>query len=311
MTGPIVECVPNFSEGRDPAAVDAIAKAVGQGSGVALLGRTMDPDHNRCVFTLAGDPDAVAAAAVRAVAAAVERIDLNRHRGVHPRLGAADVVPFVPVRGASLEDCVRLARRVAGEIWQTLGVPCYFYEAAALRPERVRLENVRRGGFEGVREAVRIDPSRRPDIGGPELHPTAGACIVGARRFLIAFNVDLRTGDIAVARQIAAAVRESSGGLPAVKALGLPLASRGLTQVSMNLTDIERTPLHAAFEAVRQTAAKLGVEVAGSEIVGLVPRAAVERAAAYFLGCGNFHSGAVLENRLAEALPAGAPDGER
>ena len=299
----IVECIPNFSEGRDPSVVDGIVAAIERGPGVGILGRTMDPDHNRSVVTFAGPPDAVAAAAVRGIAKAVETIDLTRHEGVHPRLGAADVVPFVPVRGVSLEDCVQLAERVAEEIWSALGVPSYFYEAAARRPERIRLENVRRGQFEGIREEVRRDPSRQPDIGGPELHATAGACIIGARKFLVAFNVNLATADVATARRIASTVRESSGGLPAVKALGLSLRSRGQAQVSMNLTDIDRTPVHAAFEAVRQAAEALGTSVASSEIIGLIPTAAVDRAAEFYLKCENFTPAAVLENRIAEVLP--------
>ena len=302
MARRLIECVPNFSEGRNRDVVDQIADAIAGGGSVAILGRTMDPDHNRCVITFAGTPDAVIAAALRGVAVAVDRIDLNRHSGVHPRLGAADVIPFVPVSGVSIDECVGIARRAGLEIWRTLGVPVYFYEAAATRPERIRLENVRRGGWEAIRVATLNDPAQRPDIGGPELHPTAGACIVGAREFLIAFNVNLRSGDVTVAQRIARAIRESSGGLRYVKALGLPLESRRQVQVSMNLTNFEKTPLHVVMEAVRAEARKHGVEIAGTEIIGLVPKAAIERAAEFYLDCENFSPELVIENRLIDAL---------
>jgi glutamate formiminotransferase len=230
------------------------------------------------------------------IAVAVERIDLRQHQGVHPRMGAADVVPFVPLEGATLEDCVAIARRTGEEVWKRLGVPVYFYEAAALNPDRRLLENCRRGGFE--------NPKIAPDLGGPALHPSAGACIIGARKLLIAFNINLQTGDVAVAREIARKIRTSSGGMPFVKALGLPLAGRGLAQVSMNLTDFEQTPLHVVFDAVRQEAAARGVEIVGSEIIGLVPKKALEDAAAHYLKCENFESGLVLENRLERARRA-------
>jgi glutamate formiminotransferase len=303
----VIECVPNFSEGRRKNVVDGIADAIASGPGVAVLGRSMDPDHNRSVITFAGAPGAVIAGAIRGVSKAVECIDLNRHSGVHPRLGAADVVPFVPVSGVSLEDCIEIAHQAGSEIWRTLGVPVYFYEAAAKRPERVRLENVRRGGWESIREAVLRDPARRPDIGGPELHPTAGACIVGARKFLIAFNVNLRTDELAVAQRIAQSIRESSGGMRCVKALGLALESRRQVQVSMNLTDFEQTPLHAVVEAVRAEAAKQNVEIAGTEIIGLVPKTVLERAAEFYLMLENFAPDLVLENRLVALLQLALP----
>ena len=297
MTGALIECVPNFSEGRDPEKVGAIVEAI-RSAGAAVLGQTSDPDHNRSVVTFAGHPDAVAEAAFRGVARAVDLIDLRTHHGVHPRLGAADVVPFVPVREASMQDCIRVAERIGERVWRELGVPVYLYEAAARRPDRVRLEDVRRGQFEGVREEVRTNPARVPDFGGAELHPTAGASIVGARNFLVAFNVNLATSDVSIARQIARSVRASSGGLPHVKAMGVLLASRGLAQVSMNLTDFETTPLHRVYTAVAQEAARLGVGIAGSEIIGLVPRRALEQVAEAFLRLENFRTGMVLENRL-------------
>jgi glutamate formiminotransferase len=292
----VIECVANFSEGRDRATVAAIEDAIASAAGVVVLRSEMDTDHNRSVITFVGPPDAVAEGALRGIEIAVERIDLRKHAGVHPRMGAADVVPFVPLEGATLADCAAIARRMGEQVWERFKVPVYFYEAAALSPERRLLENCRRGGFENPRLA--------PDIGGPELHPSAGACIIGARKLLIAFNVNLRTDDVQVAREIARTIRASSGGLPFVKALGLPLSERGLVQVSMNLTDFEQTPLHHVFDAVRREAAARGVAIAGSEIIGLMPKKALEDAAAHYLQCENFESGLVLENRLAKALRA-------
>jgi glutamate formiminotransferase len=297
----IVECVPNFSEGRDASAVDAIADAVASTPGAFLLARESDPDHNRSVITFAGTPEGVAAAAVRAIEQAVLRIDLTRHEGVHPRIGAADVVPFVPIEGVTLEECVALAHEVGREVWRLLRVPVYFYEAAALVPERQRLENIRRGGLEYLRRRAEQRP---PDIGGPQLHPTAGATIIGARKFLIAFNANLTTADDRIARAIARKIRESSGGLPALKAIGAPLASRGMAQVAMNLTDFETTGMFEAYEAVRKAAAEHGAGVATTEIVGLVPRRAVEQAAARFLSCENLTADRVLEDRLEAAAPS-------
>jgi glutamate formiminotransferase len=293
VAGSLIECVANFSEGRDLSTVGAIERAVRSAAGVVLLRSEMDTDHNRSVITFVGPPDAVAAGALRAIETAVERIDLRKHAGVHPRMGAADVVPFVPLEGATLDDCVAIARRTGEEVWSRLRVPVYFYEAAAMSPDRRLLENCRRGGFENPRIA--------PDIGGPALHPSAGACIIGARKILIAFNVNLKTDDVQVARDIARKIRTSSGGMPFVKALGLPLAERGLVQVSMNLTDFEQTPLHVVFDAVKREAVARGVEIAGSEIIGLIPKKALEDAASHYLQCENFESGLVLENRLAES----------
>jgi glutamate formiminotransferase len=298
----IVECVPNFSEGRDPSVVAALAAAVESAAGALVLGVHTDPDHNRSVVTFAAPPDTVVEAAVRAVARAAELIDLTEHRGEHPRLGAADVVPFVPVRGVTMGECVALAREAGRRIWDELGIPVYFYEAAALRPERRNLADVRRGGYELLREEIDVKPERAPDVGEPRLHPRAGACVVGARPLLIAYNVNLKTNDLALARRVARAVRGRDGGLPELKALGFELHSRGVVQVSMNLTGYERTGLHQAFEAVRREAEKLGVEVLGSEIVGLVPQAAIDRAAEHFLKLENYSPDLVLENRIAAAL---------
>jgi glutamate formiminotransferase len=300
--------VANFSEGRRAAVVDQIASTIVRGHGVALLHRTSDTDHNRSVLTFAGEPESVVAAAVRAVATAASTIDLTQHQGVHPRLGAADVVPFVPVEGITLAECADLARRAGQEIWETTHVPVYFYEAAATRPQRVRLEDVRRGGFEGIWKAVQSDPAKRPDIGGPELHPTAGAAIVGARKILIAWNVNLAGGTLADAQAIARRIRQSSGGFPAVKAIGLPLASRHLVQVSVNLTDFEITPLHSVYEAIVAEAAQRGLTVVGSEIIGLMPAAAIENAAAHYFRFEDFHRYRILERRIDELLPLGIED---
>jgi len=302
VPGQLVECVPNFSEGRDPAKIDAIVQAIAAVPGVALLDRQSDHDHNRSVVTLAGAPVAVGEAAYRGVEKAAELIDLTRHRGAHPRIGAADVVPFIPVEGVTMEDCVRLARSVGQRIWSELKVPVYLYEAAAQRSDRANLENIRRGQFEALVREMGTVAERDPDIGDPVCHPTAGATVVGARRFLIAYNINLDTPDRGIADQIARTIRTSSGGFPCVKSMGMMLASRNLAQVSINLTDFERTPLHVVFEAVKREAARHGVEVVGSEIVGLIPARALEMAASYFLQCENFRPELVLERRIAAVM---------
>src|SRR6059036_1554773 len=275
----VVECVPNFSEGRDPGKVDAIIAALLTGPDVYLLDREMDSDHNRSVITFVGTRETVGDAALRAIEKAAELIDLNRHTGAHPRLGATDVVPFIPVAGVALEDCVHIAEWVAEEAWRRFRIPTYLYEAAARKPERRNLENIRRGQFEGVREEALTNPERLPDF-GPKfgeggLHPTAGATVVGARKFLIAYNVNLNTPDVGLAKSIAKKIRASSGGLASVKAMGVDLKARNLAQVSMNLTDFETTGIGVAFDAVKREAAAQGAEVAGSEIIGLVPRQAL------------------------------------
>ncbi len=298
----LVECVPNFSEGRDAAKVSAIVEAIRAGSGISILDREMDADHNRSVVTFVGSLDAVGEAAMRGVARAVELIDLNQHRGAHPRLGAADVVPFVPLAGVTLEECVALARRVGEQIWRRLGVPVYLYEAAATRPERRNLEHIRRGQFEGLREEIAADQERHPDFGEARVHPTAGAAVVGARKFLIAYNINLDTSDVEVAKKVARAVRASSGGLAYVKAMGVELKARNLAQVSMNLTDFEQTPILRVYREVEKQAALHGVQVVGSEIVGLVPKQALEMTAASVLKIENWDANLILENRLATVL---------
>jgi len=295
----LVECVPNFSEGRNKAVVDAIVEAM-KLPGVYLLDREMDADHNRSVITLVGDGEAVAEAAVRGVGKAAELIDLNKHEGAHPRMGAADVVPFIPIDGVTIEDCVAIARKAGEEIWKRFQIPVYLYESAATHPDRQNLENIRRGQFEGLREEVATNPSRRPDFGEARLHATAGATVVGARKALIAYNVFLNTKQVEVARKIAKAIRFSSGGLRYVKAAGFEV--RGLAQVSMNLTDFEQTPIARVFEFVKREAARYGVMPLSSEIVGLIPKRALEQAAEWFLQVENFDSSLILENRLAGVM---------
>ena len=300
-SGMLVECVPNFSEGRKPEVVETIAQAIASVKGAKVLNRHLDPDHNRSVITFVASPELIVEAALKAVATAAELIDLRSHKGEHPRIGATDVLPFVPVSGVTIEDCIGQAREAGRRIWSELSIPVFFYERAAFRPERARLENVRGKGFEWLRKEIRTNPERAPDVGEPRLHPTAGAIAVGARPFLIAFNINLRTNDLSIARRIARAVRERDGGLPFVKALGFELQSRGLVQVSMNLIDYEQTTIARAFDAVKREADLAGVEIAGAEIVGLLPRAALDRSAAYFPLLENFREAVVLENLLESA----------
>jgi glutamate formiminotransferase len=299
----LVECVPNFSEGRDRVVIDSIAEALRSVPNCVLLDQTSDGDHNRSVFTLAGEPEAVCSAMLRGAEVAVRLIDLGRHQGVHPRIGAVDVIPFVPVENLSQDECVKLARGFGRRVWEELKLPVYFYGDAALRDDRRRLEMVRRGGFEALREAVLAEPSRQPDLGGPGLHPSAGASAVGVRKFLIAYNVQLADPDPAAARRIAKAIRESSGGFRHVKALGLALADRGASQVSMNFTDFEETPPHLVVAEIKRLAAELGTRVVGGELIGLIPRRAVEMAAGGELPIDGFSTSMILENRLAELLP--------
>ncbi|MEK6335089.1 MAG: glutamate formimidoyltransferase [Acidobacteriota bacterium] len=294
----LIECVPNFSEGRKLETVALIAEAISSVKGVTVLNRHIDADHNRSVITFVATPDLIVEGALRAVARAAELIDLTRHSGEHPRIGATDVLPFVPVSGVSIDECVELAHHAGRRIWQELSIPVFFYERAALRADRVRLENVRGRGFEQLRRDIATNPERAPDVGEKRIHPTAGAIAVGARPFLIAFNVNLRASDLSVARAIAHAVRERDGGLPFVKALGFELQSRGVVQVSMNLIDYEQTTIARAFEVVQREAVKRGVAIAGAEIVGLLPRAALDRKAAYFPLLENFSETLVLENLL-------------
>ena len=278
----LVECVPNFSEGRNLETVRLIAEAIAAVDSACVLDTHIDPDHNRSVITFVATPERVVRAAVNAVRRASQLIDMRSHLGEHPRLGATDVLPFVPVRGVTMDDCVAISHQAGEIIAHELGIPVYYYEQAALRADRVNLEDVRRGALELLREQITINPERAPDAGLPQVHGTAGAIAVGARPFLIAFNVILRSTDIAVARQVARKIRARNGGLPFVKALGFRLHTRALVQVSMNLVNYEVTGMTEAYEAVRREADTLGVEIQGTEIVGLVPRAAMDPAAAYY-----------------------------
>lgn len=298
----IVECVPNFSEGRDVAKVEQLVAAIAAVPDVVLLAHELDANHHRSVITFAGEPEAVVEAAVRAAAVAVELIDLNHHLGEHPRIGALDVLPFVPLQNVTMEDCIELAHQAGERLARELHIPVYLYEHAATRASRVNLADVRRGEFEGLREEIETEPQRDPDYGGPVIHPTAGATAVGARAPLIAYNINLGTAEIEIARKIVQAVRGSSGGLQFVKALPIDLKDRRQVQVSMNLVNYEATPLFRAFELVRREAERYGVSVVGSEIVGLVPQAALNACADFYLRCENFREELILEKRLQEAL---------
>jgi glutamate formiminotransferase len=300
MTGPVVECVPNFSEGSDLRRIEAIVAAM-RVDGVHLLDWAMDTDHNRSVVTIAGEPAGVVEAAVRGAGKAAELIDLTRQQGAYPRIGAADVIPFVPVSGIKLEQCVLLARQAGLEIWRRFGIPVYFYESAASRPDRANLEDVRRGQFEELREAARKDAARRPDVGGPGLHPTAGACAVGARKFLVAYNIFLDSTDVAVARAIAREIRTAALGLKGVKALGL--IAHGRAQLSLNISDFQATPISEVFKAVSKLAARHKTAPVEGEVIGLIPDAACERESEWMRQLIEFDPAAkILENRLASPL---------
>jgi glutamate formiminotransferase len=284
----VLECVPNFSEGRNPATVSAIVDAIAGTPGVLLLGSESDSDHNRSVVTFAGSVDAVVEGAVRGAGKAAERIDLSGHQGVHPRVGVADVIPFVPLDDSTMAEAVAAAHHAGEEIWRRFQVPVYFYERAARTPERQRLEKARRKGFDG----------RPPDLGDAAAHPAAGASMVGARGFLIAYNVQLATRDAAVADAIARAIRASSGGFPYVKAMGLYLPSRDCAQVSMNLTNFAETPLEGVYDAIRRAAREQGTDVASSQIIGFIPRRAFEIAPEFFRRAENFEEARILETRI-------------
>lgn len=299
MPNSIVECVPNFSEARRPEVVEAIMAAVTSVPGVVLLDRHSDADHNRTVLTFAGEPQPVAEAAFRAIAKAAELINLEHHRGEHPRIGASDVVPFVPVRNVSMQDCVELARQVGKRVGEELGIPVYLYEEAATRPERKNLENIRRGQYEGLKLEIETNPDRQPDFGPSKLGP-AGATVIGARQFLIAYNVYLTSDDVSIAKKIAKTIRHSSGGLRYVKALGLLVEGRA--QVSMNLTNFRETPIAQVVEMIRREAARYGVAIHHSELVGLIPQDALVDAAVWYLQLDQFEPQQILERRLEAAL---------
>ncbi|MBL8150662.1 MAG: glutamate formimidoyltransferase [Blastocatellia bacterium] len=307
----IVECIPNFSEGRRSEVVEEIVKAIKSVSGVVLLDSEMDANHNRSVITFVGEPEACVEAAVRATGRAAELIDLNQHKGEHPRLGATDVVPFVPISNVTMQDCVKLAREAARRIAQDYNIPVYLYEEAATRPDRTNLADIRKGEFEGLRDEIETNPVRQPDFGQAKIHPTAGATVVGARYPLIAYNVNLATSDVSVAKKIAKVIRFAGGGLRYVKALGFELKDRGIVQVSMNMVNYTGTPLFRAFEMVKREAARYGVNVVGSEIVGLVPQGAINESADFYLQLENFSPNQILENRLSSALAEQAKEDRR
>ncbi len=288
----MIECVPNFSEGRDESVVRSIVEAIGSAPGVLVLGWEMDRDHNRSVVTFAGPPSAVAEGAIRGAGRAAELIDISRHEGVHPRVGAADVIPFVPLDGGTMEQCIEAAHLAGREIWNRYRVPVYFYASAAKIAGRQRLERVRRPGFDGL----------PPDMGNIAAHPTAGAAVIGARGFLIAFNIHLATTDVEIAKTIAKKIRESSGGFRFVKAIGLPLASRACAQVSMNFVNFTETSFDEVWDAVVREAVHLGTSVASSQLIGFVPRLAFERAPEFFQRAENFDESRILEIRIAQLL---------
>jgi glutamate formiminotransferase / formiminotetrahydrofolate cyclodeaminase len=298
----IIECVPNFSEGRNKEIVDSLAAALAGVSGVVLLDAEMDAAHNRSVISVAGDPEAVAGGVIAAVGKAAELIDLRHHKGEHPRIGATDVIPFVPIAEISMEECVEVSVQVARTIAERYGIPTYLYELSARIPERQDLSSIRKGQFEQLREEIRTAADRTPDFGPCEVHPSAGATAVGARFPLIAYNIYLQTQDISVAKEIARTIRFSSGGLRHVKALGFPVRDRNQVQVSINLTNYEETPIYRVFDLVCREAEGYGVSVASSEIVGLVPQKALDDSARHFLRLENFGRHQILENRLYQTL---------
>jgi len=298
----IVECIPNFSEGRDTEIIDRIVSAIKAVPGAVLLDRESDADHNRSVVTFVAPPDRVVDAAIAGASKAAELIDLNRHSGEHPRMGATDVIPFVPISGVTMDDCVQLARECGERMWRELSIPVYLYEKAARRPARENLAAIRKGQFEGIRDEIATSEARRPDFGEPRLHPSAGITAVGARPPLIAYNVNLGTSDVEIANKIARAVRHQTGGLRYVKALGFELKDRAIVQVSMNMVNYEGTPLFRAFEMIKREAERYGVPVVGSEIVGLVPQAALNAVADFYLRLEDFTSEQILEQRLQAAM---------
>jgi glutamate formiminotransferase/formiminotetrahydrofolate cyclodeaminase len=298
---PLVECVPNFSEARRPEVVQAILDAIRAVPGAQLLNVSSDLDHNRTVVTFVGDPAAVEAGAYAAIARAAQLIDLDQHTGEHPRMGATDVVPFIPIREVSMADCVGIARRLGERVGRDLNIPVYLYEAAATRPDRENLENIRRGQYEGLKTEIETNPDRKPDF-GPARLGKAGATVIGARQFLVAFNVYLNTADVEVAKKVAKALRHSSGGLRFVKGLGLLV--EGQAQVSMNLTDYTKTPIYRAMEMIRREAARYGCLITRSELVGMIPQAALVDTAQWYLQLDGLQPDQVLENKLASAAAA-------
>jgi len=293
----LIECVPNFSEGRDKKKIQAIVDA-GRIKGVKILDIESDPDHNRMLTTIVGEPEAVFQSVWEMIRKATELIDMEKHRGEHPRIGATDVVPFIPISDVTMEECVLLAKRLGEKVGEELKIPVYLYEAAATRPERINLADVRRGDYEGLRKEIEANPDRKPDFGPTKMHPTAGAMVVGARKFLIAYNVNLDTHDVQIAKELAKLVREKDGGFPAVKALGFEIRDKGYVQVSINLCDFEKANMDVVFRKIKAEAAKRSVKVLGSEIYGMVPKAALAGINLEELQLINFKKEQILEERL-------------
>ncbi len=296
----LVECVPNFSEGRRPEVLDQIVGAMTAIDGVRLLDKEMDADHNRAVVTIIGEPDVVLEGVFKGIEKARDLIDLTKHDGEHPRMGATDVCPFVPVSEVTMDECVELAKKLGERVGSELDIPVFLYEEAATRPTRQNLAKVRRGQFEGLRDEIGTNPAKEPDFGPNKIHPTAGAIAIGARQFLVAFNINLGTDDISIAKRIAKSIRHAGGGLRYVKAMGFEIKDRGIVQVSMNMVHYKGTPLFRVFELVKSEAERYGVPVIGSEIVGLVPLDALVDCADFFLRLESFDRDLILENRLSE-----------
>ena len=301
MAKQLIECVPNFSEGRRQDVIEAIVKPFKEQKGCYLFDYRADEDHNRLVVSLAGEPQAICDAVMAASKVAVDNIDLNTHQGAHPRMGAIDVIPFTPISGISMEECVELSRDFGKRFHEELNVPVYYYEEAAIRPDRTRLEVIRKGQYEGLKEEI-SKPERHPDLGEPKLHPTAGATVIGARKFLVAFNVNLNTTNVEIAKTIGKRVRASGGGFTAVKGIGLALEDKGMVQVSMNIVDYDKTAIYRALEFVRMEAARWGVTVNGTEVYGMIPVAAMLDSAAYYMQIDDFDSNQVLELKLLELM---------
>jgi len=301
MKNQLIECVPNYSEGRRTDVIEEIVGPFRRHPGCILLDYRADKDHNRLVVSLAGQPDPIQDALIESAGIALENIDLERHQGAHPRIGAVDVIPFIPLQNIGMDACVELVRAFGRRFHKETGVPVYFYEEAALRPERRGLEVIRKGQFEGLKTEISL-PERHPDIGQPEMHPSAGATVIGARKFLIAFNVNLGTSDLKAAREIAKAIRSSSGGFCHVKAIGLSLEERGLTQVSMNILDYEKNALYRVVELIRMEAARWGVSVVETEVYGMIPAAALLDSASYYMQIAGFERKQVIEMALLDML---------
>lgn len=302
MAMQLVECVPNFSEGRRQHVIDEIVTCFKNKRGVYLLDSRADEDHNRLVVSLVGAPQPIQDALIEAAKVAAKHIDLNTHQGGHPRIGVVDVIPFTPIKGITMEECITLAHSFGERYYKETGIPVYFYEDAAKTPNRKRLEVIRKGQYEVLKVEAKTNAERRPDVGEAALHPTAGASVIGARKFLVAFNINLDTNDVAIAKKIANAVRSSSGGFAHVKGIGLALEERGIAQVSMNLVDYEKNSLYRVLETVRMEAKRWGVNVIETEVYGMIPIGAILESAAYYLQIADFEPSQVLELQLLDLM---------